>query len=84
MSTGNTDIQWGGGGEGRLGGINHLSPEELGELEIREMIMTLGVTNNQIVIISIFYNNDSSAGAGAVYLSSSTALYLIFTKFSFL
>ena len=75
MSTGNTDIQWGGGGEGRLGGINHLSPEELGKLEIREMIMTLGVTNNQI-IISIFYNNDSSAGAGAVYLSSSTVFNL--------
>ena len=46
MSGGNTDILW---------GINHLSREELGELEIREIIMTLGVTNYQIILYNSMY-----------------------------
>ena len=58
MSGGNTDILW---------GINHLSREELGELEIREIIMTLGVTNTKIIIC----NKDDSAIAGQAEIISS-------------
>ena len=68
------------------GGINLLTYEEVGELEIREIIMTLGVAHNQIIIYNKNNdNNDNSTVAGQPQIIFyPPVLYLIFAKFRFL